>query len=92
MGQLSLDYSMADAIALGVRAFGFLSGDSAFVHRMLAGRQRAQLSHLLSNPKFLAGVLDALIADETALAYFVGTVGVTIATPYEARRLLNAAG
>jgi hypothetical protein len=92
MAQLSLDYSRTDAIALGVRAFGYLSGDAAFVDRMLAGRQRDELTHLLADPKFLAGVLDALIADATALALFVGTVGITIAVPYEARRLLKAAG
>lgn len=92
MGQLSLDFSNADAMALGVRAFGYLSGDAAFVDQMLAGRQRDELTHLLSDPEFLSNVLDALIADETALAYFVGTVGVPIAVPYEARRVLRAGG
>jgi hypothetical protein len=90
MDQLSLDYSTADAIALGLRAFGYLSGDAALVGQLLVGRQRDELAHLLSDPKFLASVLDALIADETALVYFVGTVGVTIAVPYEARRVLKA--
>lgn len=92
MEQLSLDYSTADALALGVRAFGYLSGDAALVDRLLAGEHRDNLPRLLSDPRFLVSVLDALIADETALAYFVGVVSVPIALPYEARRLLRTIG
>jgi hypothetical protein len=90
MGQLSLDYSTAHAVALGVRAFGYLSGDAALVDQLLGGRPRDELTRLLGDAEFLASVLDALIADETALVYFVGTIGVTITEPYEARRLLKA--
>jgi hypothetical protein len=37
-----MDFSTADAVALAVRAFGFVSGDAALVERLLDGAEHDQ--------------------------------------------------
>jgi hypothetical protein len=91
MEQLPFDFSTADDMALGARAFGFLSGDAAVLGRLLNDRRREDVPALLAKPDFLVRVLDELISNEAALAWFAGTVGVPVTAPYEARRRLRAA-
>jgi hypothetical protein len=66
--QLSMDFSTADAVTLAVRAFGFVSGDAAFVKRLLAGSDHTEIPRLLTQHAFLARVLDAVINDENILS------------------------
>jgi hypothetical protein len=74
-----------------VRAFGHVASDAAAVDALLDSAPRETLPRLLAHPEFLARVLDRLIADEAALAWFIGTLWLSVDVPYEARRVLRAA-
>jgi hypothetical protein len=87
-----VDLSIADAVTLAVRAFGFVSGDATLLENLLAGADRGDVPKLLAQHDFLARVLDAVIKDEATLAWFARTTDLPLEAPYEARRLLKIGG
>jgi len=79
------------AQAVAIRAVEFLVSDDERLGRFLAltGLGPGDIAPGLSDPAFLAGVLDHLMADETALFLFCDHASLAADTPGAARRRLT---
>lgn len=82
------DKNWAEALAL--KALTHIIPETALCQSFLSvtGLAPGQLAELASDPHFLAGVLDFLLADEAVLLTFCDVEGITPASPAYARRLL----
>ncbi len=83
-----MDIDHATVIAL--RALQHLVGDDTTRDRFMAasGLDPSTIGAEASNPEFLAGVLDFLLADEAILVAFCETAALAPELPMQARRAL----
>jgi len=78
---------------LAVQALAFIAQDGERLGRFLAvtGIGPAQIRKAAKEPRFLAGVLDHVAADETLLLAFAEQAGIDPSAIARARRVLGAA-
>ncbi len=78
---------------LAINALGFLASDSERLGGFLAtsGIGPESLREGASDPQFLAGVVDYLLADESLLFLFAESQGIGVDEPQKARRALPGA-
>jgi len=80
--------SEAETTALNV--LNFLAGDETRLQRFmtLSGLDPQALRSNVSDPAFLAGILDYLLQDESLIYMFASTYNTPPGQPEEARRVL----
>ncbi|MFO0993645.1 MAG: DUF3572 domain-containing protein [Hyphomicrobiales bacterium] len=90
---LKTSQSAPDAEAIALNCLGFLAEDGERLGRFLAlsGISPQSLRAQASEPSFLAGVLDYLLADEKLLLAFSETQGLKPEAVIGARRRLPGA-
>ena len=78
------------ATVIALEALEHLAADDVLLRRFMAesGLDQATLGAEAANPAFLAGVLDFLLADETALTAFCEAAALEPELPMRARLLL----
>ena len=86
-----MDRDAAESLAL--QALAFIAGNADHLARFMAetGLAAEDLRTRASEPAFLAGVLDFLLADEARLLGFCGHAGLAPERPSRARALLPGA-
>ncbi|NNF80032.1 MAG: DUF3572 domain-containing protein [Rhizobiales bacterium] len=90
-GELHVERQAAEILA--INALGFLASDAERLGRFLAisGIGPESLRAGASDPQFLAGVVDYLLADESLLFMFAESQGIGVDEPQKARRALPGA-
>ncbi|GHD09013.1 DUF3572 domain-containing protein [Tianweitania populi] len=85
---MTRDLSSAESI--GVSALGFIAADPELLGRFLAitGIEPAQIRQAATEPGFLAGVLDFVLAHEPTLLAFASSSDLDPAAILKARRTL----
>ncbi|WP_312794328.1 DUF3572 domain-containing protein [Tianweitania sp.] len=85
---MTRDSSSAESI--GVSALGFIAADPELLGRFLAitGIEPAQIRQAATEPGFLAGVLDFVLAHEPTLLAFASSSDLDPAAILKARRTL----
>ena len=71
-------HSFESAEAIAIKALGFLSGDAELMGRFLAlsGLDPSDLRAVVSEPSFLAAILDFLLSDDSLLLAFASNNGL----------------
>lgn len=89
--KLSDTSSNAEAIAL--QMLGFLASDESRLESFLnlTGIAPQELRQLATDPQFLGGVMDHLLADQSSLLAFCEDAGITPESVLRARRHLPGA-
>lgn len=80
----------ADAETIAISALAFVASDPELLPRFLAltGIEAAQIRHAATEPGFLAGVLDFILAHEPTLMRFAEETGTDPTAAIVARRAL----
>ena len=81
------------AAVIALEALKHISADEVLLRRFMveSGLDQATLGAEAASPAFLAGVLDFLLADETALVAFCEAAALAPELPMRARGLLPGA-
>jgi hypothetical protein len=89
---MTRDPSSAETIA--VSGLGFIASDPELLNRFLGitGIEPTQIRAAASEPGFLAGVLDFVLAHEPTLLAFAESAGIDPAAVLRARRALPNGG
>ncbi len=82
--------SSEDAEALAIQALGFVASDPHLLPRFLAisGIEASSIRHAASEPGFLAGVLQFILAHEPTLMQFCEATGIAPGAVAKALRAL----
>jgi len=85
-----MDIGEEDAQAIALRALAYVAEEEDRLNRFLAasGIGQQDVSGRLSDPAFLAGVLDFVLADDKMTAEFVSHINIDPMLPRLARRKL----
>jgi hypothetical protein len=85
------DVTADEAEALAIQALTFLAEDAERISRFLAvtGLGPSSLRGAARDPRFLAGVLEYLVGNESLLRGFAGAQGIDPAAVATAQRVLS---